>query len=87
MGYAFVKPEYIDAENARNIHIFNASSKADGIYAVKSSCCGNVTRKSEWTPLRYEEGKDGGRSYAAKLENNENETCGKCVATLYSDGK
>ena len=91
MGYVFIPREFIDAEDAKNIHIFEGElNKTSNVASTrtKEACCGKVKRKDTWRYLKYEDKKETSRNYAAvELENKGRETCGQCVATLYSDGK
>ena len=93
--YVFVKPQFVDAENAQNYHIFK------GYYDLRTghfisftngkSCCGKCHCKSSSERVRpfenpNEDSLMAARRYAAYLEEHGKKVCGQCVATLFSDG-
>lgn len=94
-NFALVAPEFIDAENAQNHHLF------EGHYNTitrqfeplgKESCCGKCrcTSSSEYARISYldctcEEARKKAREVVKRFEDNGKRVCGQCVATLYSD--
>ena len=92
--YAFCESQYIDAEDAKNVHIFeghynrveNTFSRSDDF-----SCCGNCIPVSG---VKYgdvaaerstEETRKKAREIAKNYEDRGTTVCGRCVARLYSD--
>ena len=94
-AYAFVESKYIDAENAKNIHIF------EGYYDVqtkkfypsnnKKSCCGNCSTKEKWYYYKIaygttlDERRRNVRQIAKELEDLGETVCGQCVSIFYGD--
>ena len=91
--YAFYKPQYIDAEDAKNIHIFEGHyNREDKTFlCAKKSCCGNCGRVSDakWSEVAAEcsdeETRKTARAIAKNYEDRGITVCGQCVARLYSD--
>ena len=91
---AFVPPQFINAENPQNFHLFeghfNPSTKrftpTDG-----KSCCGNYThvRNGQFDEVTTENSIEAtlrkAREIAKRLETEGKNICGRCVATLYRD--
>lgn len=84
MGYAFIEPKFIVADDAKNTHIFETWVEGGVVKIKRTSYCGKVNRKIP-SDYRHFEKKGNSRNHAAELENNGCETCGTCVSTLYSD--
>lgn len=93
-AYCFVKPQYIIAENAKNIHLFEGyfdPSTGHFELSKNESCCGNcrcvshnysfVAESSDEETLKH------AREVAKRYEDQGKPVCGRCVAALYSDGK
>ncbi|MFA6102829.1 MAG: hypothetical protein WC721_11625 [Victivallaceae bacterium] len=86
MGYVFIEPKYIDAGDAENIHIFETWIIDNKRYFSSKSLCGKMAKKEVFHCLEKKSFKlADSRTFAANLENGNNETCGQCVAKLYSD--
>ena len=95
INIALVAPEFIDAQDAQNHHLF------EGYYnpitrqfdpSGKESCCGKCrcTSSSEYARISYldctcEEARKKAREVVKRFEDNGKRVCGQCVATLYSD--
>ena len=92
--YAFYTAEYIDAEDAKNVHIFeghyNREDKAFRRFG-NESCCGNcgLIAKPYWDKVAAEcsdeETRKKARELAKDYEDRGITVCGRCVARLYSD--
>ena len=93
--YAFYKSQYIDAEDAKNIHIFEGHyNPMDGKFRRigEDSCCGKchpipcgakfdkVATGDTDIEIRKE-----ARRIAKEYEDNGITVCGQCVARFYSD--
>ena len=92
--YAFFTAEYIDAEDAKNVHIFEGHYNRDTNTFSRSgnfSCCGNcnLVSKAKWNKVAAEcsdkETRKKAREIAKNYEDCGITVCGKCVARLYSD--
>ena len=94
LSYCFVKPQYIIAENAKNIHLFEGyfdPSTGHFELSKNESCCGNcrcvshnysfVAESSDEETLKH------AREVAKRYEDQGKPVCGRCVTALYSDGK
>lgn len=95
-GYLLVPKEFIEGyENGdiNNMHIVNCMQKSDGTWSVTWACrCGQVKRKGKlWSNCNSSEIIKRAttlRNRVAEIENAGAETvCGRCVATLYTDGE
>ena len=94
--FVFIEPKYIDAENARNIHIFEVEYDTEKKEAYinssnNESCCGNCIAK---IPGKYlviaagnslEERRRDARRLAKEYEDTGKTVCGQCVSTFYSE--
>ena len=92
--YAFCKSQYIDAEDAKNIHLFEGHYHRDENTfspAGRFSCCGKCSTVSD---VKYcavaaecsdEETLKKAREIAKNYEDHGTTVCGQCVARLYSD--
>ncbi len=92
--YIFVRPEYIIGDHPQNIHIFacyfdpsaktytfsNLSLCRKAVLASKFSACRRAVGNTDQEAMAC------ARLMAAELQNEGEEVCGQCIATLYSDG-
>ena len=92
--YAFYEPQYIDAEDAKNVHIFEGHYNRDKNTFSRSgkfSCCGNcsLVSNAKWSKVAAEysdeETRKTARAIAKNYEDRGITVCGQCVARLYSD--
>ena len=91
--YAFFTSQDIDAEDAKNIHIFEGhyNREDETFLCAKKSCCGNcgLVSNAEWAKVAAEcsdtETRKKARAIAKDYEDRGITVCGKCVAKLYSD--
>ena len=91
--YSFVKPQFIDAENAQNYHIFEGHiDPRDGhfVSSNRKSCCGkyHCTSPSAYEIVFLSPNEDllmKVRKIAKWHEDRGEKVCGQCVATLFSD--
>lgn len=93
--YAFFTSQYIDAEDAKNIHIFEGHYNRDKKtfqLTKKDSCCGNCRLIPQGA--KFEEIATGNtdaeirkeaRRIAKEYEDRGITVCGQCVARFYSD--
>ena len=94
IDYAFFTSQNIDAEDAKNIHLFEGHYNRDnGIFSCsgKLSCCGKCSLVSEagWNQVAAEYSDEATRKKAREIakdyEDRGTTVCGQCVARLYSD--
>lgn len=92
--YAFCKSQYIDAENAKNIHIFEGHYNREANtfqLTEKYSCCGKCRTISSGTRFKVAKGDNDTeirkdvRKIAKDYEDSGVTVCGQCVARFYSD--
>ena len=94
--YVFVEPEYIEAEDAKNIHIFEANydNEENKVYVKNPncySCCGRCSVKKYWKCLKMasgnslEEKRKDARRIAKEFEDIGRTVCGQCVSTFYNN--
>ena len=94
IDYLFVESQDIDADDAKNIHIFegqyNQISKRFTPFENKS-CCGKCSFKPRPESIQIvarrnnEETRKAARTIAKDYEDCGITVCGNCVARLYSD--
>ena len=94
ISYCFVEPQYIIAENAKNIHLFEGYfDPLTGHFELSKneSCCGNCRCKPHsyqfYAGCSDEETREHAREVVKWDEDHGKSVCGRCVATLYSDEK
>lgn len=90
-GWAIVDSQYIDAENAQNIHVAEGEivvvNQKQKFYlnSKEKTICGEKLVKGEKEYLFYSTNPSKIRSALANLQNNKNEVCGICVSHFYAD--
>ena len=88
-GWGFYEKNHINAENPKNVHIFEGTITYEDSGEIKFSANGNavcsVRKKSPASYLHVTENKTGVRNKAAELENSGKTVCGKCVSHFYAD--
>ena len=94
IDYAFVESQDIDADDAKNIHIFEGQyNQILGHFTPfeNKSCCGKCSAKHHPTNIQIvarrnnEETRKAARAIAKNYEDCGITVCGQCVARLYSD--
>ena len=92
-GWAIYKSQYIDSDNAKNMHIAEVRiEKQDNggevVYLNKNkeTICG-LKLVSRPTYLYLSKSASDIRSKMAELQNGGHEVCGTCVSHFYADGE
>ena len=94
IDYAFIKPQCIAAENAKNIHIFEGRYNPiteEFVPTDKISCCGkcSIIPSGGYSEVSAEKTNDATNKKARQIAKDYEDcgitVCGKCVARLYSD--
>ncbi len=92
-AYAFVESKYIDADDAKNVHIFEGyyDEQKRSFSRTSNSCCGKCSTKEKWSCYRIacgttlEERRKNARQIAKTLEDEGKTVCGQCVSIFYGD--
>lgn len=91
-GWAVIDGQYVDAENAKNVHVAECIISHNQNGGISWSCnhdrktiCGEQLGSSRITPIGISEDDATIRTKLALLEEKGIEVCGTCTSHFYAD--